>query len=318
DDSHYEWLKGEERARIIADVWRLYNAGVPLFTAAQLRDLDQQIARRLKTVTVTGIDGVEYAQNGTFLPRASREEKAFISFSSIEALVSRPPEWPYSRSVAYCPLHISHRRSDDQELNSVEETNEAFIKYKQEWESSEPCRILKHTLASGPLPKSITKIVCFGLGPLTPLNDRSQRVHTQHAAALTMAHAIKERTGCTVQIYSQEPAYTRICEQVLGPHGITILTGVQGFLEVDNSTVVFSVAPNVPVKQIVVDLARPAIMVWDNVESVEEERRVWTKRPSRPGFGESWLSPYGTNPDSPRVRSMVQNEYVLFPFAQED
>lgn len=74
DDSHYEWLKGEERARVIADVWRLYNAGVPLFTAAQLRHLDQQIARRLKTVTVTGIDGVEYAQSGTYLPRASPEE----------------------------------------------------------------------------------------------------------------------------------------------------------------------------------------------------------------------------------------------------
>lgn len=92
-----------------------------------------------------------------------------------------------------------------------------------------------------------------------------------------------------MQIYSQEPAYSRICEQVLGPHGITVLTGVQGFLEVDNSTVVFSVAPNVPVKQIVVDLARPAIIVWDNVESVEEERRAWKKLPSRPGFGESWL-----------------------------
>lgn len=163
------------------------------------------------------------------------------------------------------------------------------MKCKQEWESSDPCRLLKQTLASGPLPKSITKIVCFGLGPLTPLNERSQRVHTQHAAALTMAHAIKERTGCNVQVYSQEPAYTRICEQVLGPHDITILDGVKGFLEVDSSTLVFTVAPNVPVKQIVADLAKPAIMIWDSVEPVGEETTEWTKRPSRSGAGDSWL-----------------------------
>ncbi|KAF7546005.1 hypothetical protein G7Z17_g8748 [Cylindrodendrum hubeiense] len=106
--------------------------------------------------------------------------------------------------------------------------------------------------------------------------------------------------------------------QVLGSHGITVLDGVKGFLEVDDSTVVVTVSPNVPVKQIIADLARPAIIIWNRVTPAEEDTTEWTKETFGPEGVETWLSPYGTDPDSARVRSMVQSQYALFPFPTDE
>lgn len=61
----------------------------------------------------------------------------------------------------------------------------------------------------------------------------------------------------------RNPAYTTSCREILGAHGITILDRLYGFLEVDSNLVVMSVFPNVPVKAIVTELVRPALIIWD-------------------------------------------------------
>lgn len=70
-----------------------------------------------------------------------------------------------------------------------------------------------------------------------------------------------DRIAC----YAQDPAYTKIDRLVLEGSGIGILDDPQAFLEADESTVVFSCAADLPVKQIISDLARPAMMIWEKL-----------------------------------------------------
>jgi len=72
--------------------------------------------------------------------------------------------------------------------------------------------------------------------------------------------------GC----YAQDPDYTDIDREVLEQSGITILDDPQGFLEVDDSTAVLSFGANIPLRQVIADIARPAMMVWDRNEFSDE------------------------------------------------
>ena len=71
--------------------------------------------------------------------------------------------------------------------------------------------------------------------------------------------------------YAQDPAYTETYKSVLEGSGITVLDDPKAFLEVDDSTVVISCAAELPVKQIISDLAQPAIMIWDGIYDDEPE-----------------------------------------------
>ncbi len=55
---------------------------------------------------------------------------------------------------------------------------------------------------------------------------------------------------------------------------------ISGFLEVDEASVVVSIAPNVPVKQIVSDISTPAMILWNVPGSIPErgdpENESWT------------------------------------------
>jgi hypothetical protein len=57
---------------------------------------------------------------------------------------------------------------------------------------------------------------------------------------------------------------------LLAEVGITVVEDPQCFLEVDDQSVVLSFNAAAPVKQIITDLARPAILVWDEVRTEEQ------------------------------------------------
>ncbi|KAH7133816.1 hypothetical protein EDB81DRAFT_859313 [Dactylonectria macrodidyma] len=308
----------EERAKVTDKVWKLYNAGIPLFTMALLKDVEAQLASQAETIFIEGIDGVRYPQYTT--PRGAdlQGKIPHISFNDIQRFVDRPPGTPVSPNSAYCSLAIRYSSPDTRQVKDTEEDAIAVLKeHWQIWEESDACRQLKETLNSVPIPESITKVVCFALGSLVPIGDWPERSYTQHAAALTMVDVLKARTGCDIQCYAQEPIYTDICRKILGSHGIKVLDGVKGFLEVDETTLVFSVSPNIPVKQIITDLARPAIMVWNRVRPEKPGKTEWTKQRYGSDGGFMWMSPHSTDPDSPRVRDMVEKEYLRLPFPND-
>jgi len=42
--------------------------------------------------------------------------------------------------------------------------------------------------------------------------------------------------------------------------------------------VVFSCHPNIPVKQVVADIARPAAMIWNRIQPAAEEKTEWVTK----------------------------------------
>jgi hypothetical protein len=184
----------------------------------------------------------------------------------------------------------------------------------QEWTASATCAELTATLRGAKrMPRRVRNVVCFGLGGLAPdrgvMQERggdgdgdgeshghghghdraARRCMAQHAAAITIAEVLRERLGLCERpaILAQEPAYYDADIQLLGELGIKVVTGAGGlgFTHVDNESVVMSCHPNIPVKQVVADIARPALMVWNKVQPVEEETDQW-----RRGDGQSMIA----------------------------
>jgi hypothetical protein len=144
-------------------------------------------------------------------------------------------------------------------------------------------------------------VVCFGLGAFSAPDDGEgekdgesdgtpvRRTMTQHAAALTMATEFGKRVGKgPLKVYTQDPAYTDSEKQVLRDVGIEVVggSGALGFTYVDSDTLVFSISPNIPVRQIVADIARPAAMVWCTVQPEGVASPKWHVET----FGGKWYS----------------------------
>jgi hypothetical protein len=81
--------------------------------------------------------------------------------------------------------------------------------------------------------------------------------------------------GGEVMCYAQDPSYTAVDKRLLRNKGVTVLEDPRGFLEVDDDSVVISVSPTVPVRQIVADIAKPMVLIWDRGVEVEENAVFW-------------------------------------------
>ncbi|KAL4861839.1 hypothetical protein BDV12DRAFT_203609 [Aspergillus spectabilis] len=119
----------------------------------------------------------------------------------------------------------------------------------------------------------------------------------QHAFLVTMQRHLQQETNGQIACSVQDPAYTDADRAVLDTYGIRVLDDPEGFLEVDDVSLVFSCSPSVPVKQIVVDVAKPAVVIWDRVENGNSR---------------------GTDPDSPRVRQVMTQFYKALEFPYEE
>lgn len=64
----------------------------------------------------------------------------------------------------------------------------------------------------------------------------------------------------------QDPEYTSVDREILDGFGLQTVDDPEGFLKVDEQSIVLSIAPNVPVKHIIADIARPAVVIWFHVE----------------------------------------------------
>lgn len=125
---------------------------------------------------------------------------------------------------------------------------------------------------------------------------------------------LQEKFGKPINCVAQDPAYTAADKMILLSLGIAVVDDPQGFLGVTNDSVVLSFCPNVPVRQIITDIARPAILAWDTVTDEEDTIRRWTSRrgietpKAKAVAGE--LEACETDPPSSRVRNMIAEHYT--------
>ncbi|KAK2590578.1 hypothetical protein QQS21_011743 [Conoideocrella luteorostrata] len=308
-------------AAFIARVWEKYNAGVPLYTKEMIRFAQQQISQNPLpyAIQVLGFDGELHPNTLPLWWSAPSERRMYpvLMFASIEEITSPAPHRILSQEFA-CVRVGGQSRDGTLSVPEVplNEAGAGFEANFQLWEQSETWKQLKQSL--GPclarLPE-IDKIIGFGLGYITgreytgDVESRKDGPCTQHALLITLARYLEQETGRAVKCYVQDPAYSDTCKAVLGARNIEVLEPEDGFLLVDDKSVVLSFSPNVPVRQITADLARPAMMIWDRV--VLPTERPW-RRLKRGG----WLSPHTTDPVSPRVLAMAR-EYTEIPSDDE-
>ena len=144
--------------------------------------------------------------------------------------------------------------------------------FLQQWKRSPAYADLRKVFQKQPA-VPIRKIVCFALGSLDIVNNESPASFIQHAAAAMFAAQLG-KPGHPLKVFAQDPLYRQEDEEVLRSIGITAVADPQGFLEVDESSLVISILPNIPVRQIIADLGtRPAAIIWSTHEGAPDRQK---------------------------------------------
>ena len=94
-----------------------------------------------------------------------------------------------------------------------------------------------------------------------------------HALILTVCKLLNYKQSndspYSISAWAQDPAYGPVDAAILAEFGVSLLENPDGFLITDDSTLVLSFAPDIPVKQIITELSRPAAMLWNKVTENE-------------------------------------------------
>ncbi|KAM3427457.1 hypothetical protein NHJ13734_008978 [Beauveria thailandica] len=284
-----------------------YEAGKLFFPRDTVESLDRQIdALKLAgtesggTVTLKDVIGREGSWPLVY-PTSPGEcnscssQVYSIRWNAHQHMTHISTKFPETMLNMYTPVGISYGESATPSGWPLADLEAAFRTHQASWLQSAACQSLTSilTTSAAALRTPIRKIVCFGLGRLDDWEKTTReellvsvrRSAFQHAAALTMAAALTTTTaaalGETVPCYAQDPAYAAEEKKLLAALGFTVIEDPKGFLEVDEATLVFSVRPNIPVRQVVADMGWPAAMVWNRIETDRqgEEGKDYTIEP---------------------------------------
>ena len=131
-----------------------------------------------------------------------------------------------------------------------------------EWMTSSHFRAAVAQLESVKPPCPIQRIVEFGGGSLFR-GHASILQHVLLSQLQDIFSAANPIGSPPVRCYAQDPDYTSQDEKVLNKTSIEILDDPRGFLEVGESSVVVGISVNIPLRDIIKDIARPAVIIWD-------------------------------------------------------
>ena len=295
----------------------IYDSGTPFFTKATIaslvRQIDESGIHRVQTeplslkLSIAGIDGKVVdtpLQLGVKHPRPPHyppQKDGSVPMDAMLSIDFRPPDLltsiasnyvsEFDPRTAFLTMTVSvltvpvllptGEVPPDPPILPAPETRAILQQQKAKWDASAACRELLATLQgladAGRLPH-VDKVVAFACHRPS-IVERAERVAAEHALVLSLRDFFARRSpATTVRCYAQDPMYEDVDREVLGELGMTVLDNPRGFLEVDGSTVVFAQAPEVAVRQIVADIARPALMIWDKVCDIPREGMAWVGR----------------------------------------
>lgn len=205
-------------------------------------------------------------------------------------MLTKYPEPIIKVPLAYCSVRIAHEAvlrekktgkiltgNDATPESSKRDAKRFFEQNLRTWNEGQQSRSFVSILKSRQdyfKNGGVSNIISFGSGTFTgKVNSNwKNRASFQHASLLTLREFLREALGDTddTQILAQDPAYTQVDKDILKEQGITTVDDPDGFLELDNRSIVFSCAPTAPIKQIVMDLCRPLVLISDTVVSKDQ------------------------------------------------
>ncbi|KAJ8118166.1 hypothetical protein ONZ43_g4043 [Nemania bipapillata] len=298
----------------------LYDNGTPLFTKESLKrvgqQLDQYVEGRLEKneMLIEDIMGntirfpIPEKPAPTLISRDNKLGKlrpeinyGTIQGSKIEAEF-HGQYLGWHPQTAYLMLIPSWAHEDTVENTkfSVSQLGQILTDHKAEWQTTEEYHVLKSLVGWNPGFSKVRKIVGIALGALVEEDKEQRDSLMQYSLLLSLRELIMQR-GVTedVRCFAQDPALCPTAATVLEDAGIAVLDNPYAFTEVDDTTIVVSMYSNVPVKQIVTDIARPLAIMWTEPEVEADKINL-------------------SDPMSTRVESMLKNEYenLDFPYYQ--
>ncbi|KAJ5636040.1 uncharacterized protein N7484_009353 [Penicillium longicatenatum] len=335
---HHRWSNGppadtpksEEEA--LARIDELYSSGAPWFSKETIRSALEQIQRQPAhgdKIFVKAIDGamVEYDTKCGDI-KTMREpdgpdtewvlQGLAISYQCRANMRHRifwggfDEQVPNLNSVYIVHSCLIRRKDNHQPTDNItrlplEVARADFEKHQQAWIETEMCRTLTKFLDSSAAHLEINKIVAVSLGCLSYQRDQDQdrpgRQSYQHALVLTLRDWLRKKNGMTkVPCYVQDPEYVDVDRALLAEHEVEVIEDPMAWLEMDDFSIVVSIASNVPTKEIITDVARPAVVIWNKVGDNDYDKK-----------GEGSL----TDPCSARVRALMEG-YDCFDWGASD
>ncbi|KAF4258525.1 hypothetical protein KXV68_005810 [Aspergillus fumigatus] len=235
-----EWELTESKAIANIDQW--YQEGRLLFPRDSLQEVRDQLRKPLKkgdSIYVKGFDGSMYewpVKTGNIKTHWEADNNTGEE---------KQVDWMLL-AQAYCSVGIGHwithgvQEPEPGSLGDLNSGLEFLDNTLRDWEGSKPWRDLKSTLSSLNLNTKIAKVI-----------------------------GTRE-----VTCYVQDPGYFKIDRLVLEKSDIKVLEDPEGFLEMDDASLVFSCSPNICVKEIVEDIARPLALIWCTVKDKDPEHAL--------------------------------------------
>jgi hypothetical protein len=201
-----------------------------------------------------------------------------LSFQNFENLIKGMYLCPSrSREARSLSIVWTSRGRVSIPLVPINELVERYEAQEKIWLQSPVFEAIKENLLlkvrSGP-----TKVVGIGLGSVIYRHFDVDRILHQHAAVRSIANFFqKDRFGTKVLAYCQDPGYHEVDLELLDHIGLKHIKSPHGFLEVDKDSIIISISPDCPTKQIVADDQQywPMAMIWDKVRSPEEETNMY-------------------------------------------
>ncbi|KAH7406802.1 hypothetical protein DE146DRAFT_676133 [Phaeosphaeria sp. MPI-PUGE-AT-0046c] len=203
----------------------------------------------------------------TYAPRyiwqraqASRHERGHNEWATLT---------PFEFGLRYVPVK-------DEKACADAEFHDKAAQWKSQWDNSDLHRKLIAFLKThtGSVTR-IDQIICFGLGnTVSSTHPRVQRIsYVQHLAAHTVRDTLaSQQGGAAPTMFAQDPEYKAVDTSYLSEHfDCTVLDDPEGFKALDGNTFVIAFAPNVPVRQIALDMTHdsngPAGFLCDAIKS---------------------------------------------------
>ncbi|KAI0903238.1 hypothetical protein F4823DRAFT_636475 [Ustulina deusta] len=306
---------------IIREVQTLYDAGAPLFTKDAIRKLGdelsifQQGASSGHQITLRGINGVDYSTFVDCPPVEYEPGKRYhiggstwrINYNSIQWLTVHRDLDFFIPETAYLPMGICDCVTeigdaileDGSPVPSTEEVLDVFRDRERQWKTSQHHEQLQAALSAVKTPLVLDKVIAVALGPLVVGSQIGDKSMVQHALISAIYSSLHQQgiLLASSKRYVQDPAYTPLDKSVLSSVDLTVVDDPQAFLLLDDSSILVAIAPDIPVKQIVADICRPGIIIWDTDWDSDDPI---------------------TDPPSPRVVKMIKEEYYELEFPDHE
>ncbi|KAL2257848.1 hypothetical protein VTK26DRAFT_9087 [Humicola hyalothermophila] len=211
---------------------------------------------------------------------------------------------------AYLPLAIQyfvwHQKCPQEPFQQdATELHRRAESWKTEWDNNEYFKMLRMIIDTISYPKNTGKIVAFGSG-VVPCRQYGG-TQDQFSPADTVQGALMQMLFNRLSFYQPRDVPCFIQDrgwQYIGKHSYQLLDADLlfdpfGFLEVDETTAVIAINPDIPVRQVVTELARPAVLLWRKLNACDPRTVMF-------------------DPVSPRVQRMINEEYYEIGLPQDD